>query len=47
MVLARAGDVVPDTEFKLKAFRYQAVVLEYLDEKFKGQTTELQLKGVR
>ena len=47
VVLARAGDVVPDTRFKLKAFRYQAVVLEYLDEQFKGQTTELQLKGVR
>ncbi len=47
VVLARAGDVVPDTQFRLKAFRYQAVQLEYLDEQFQGQTTELQLKGVR
>ena len=45
--IARAGDVVPDTKFRLKEFRYQAVQLEYLDEKFKGRTTELQLKGVR
>ena len=47
VIIARAGDVVSDTQFRLKAFRYQAVVLEYLDEKFKGKTTELQLKGVR
>ncbi len=47
VIIARAGDVVSDTQFRLKAFRYQAVVLEYLDEKFKGQTAELQLKGVR
>lgn len=45
--IARAGDVVKDTQFRLKAFRHQAVLLEYLDEKFKGQTTELELKGVR
>ncbi len=45
--IARAGDVVPDTQFRLKAFRHQAVLLEYLDEQFKGQTTELELKGVR
>lgn len=47
VVIARAGDVVPDTQFRVKAFKHQAVLLEYLDEKFKGQTTELQLKGVR
>ena len=47
VVIARAGDVVPDTQFRLKSFRYQAVLLEYLDEQFKGQTAELQLKGVR
>jgi hypothetical protein len=45
--IARAGDVVPDTKFRLKSFRHEAVVLEYLHEQFKGQTTELQLKGVR
>ena len=47
VVIARAGDLVPDTQFRLKAFRFQSVLLEYTHEKFKGRTTELQLKGVR
>lgn len=45
--LARTGDEVQDSGLRLRAFRHEAVVLEYLDEQFKGQTTELQLKGLR
>ena len=44
---AAVGGVVPNTQFRLRAFRHEAVVLEYLHDDFKGQTTELQLKGVR
>ena len=33
--------------FKLVDFKHEAVLLEYMDDRFKGQTTELQLKGRR
>ncbi len=40
MVLARTGDVV-QTQFRLVGFGYETLVIGYVDERFRGQTTEL------
>lgn len=44
MMLARVGDVVQQ-QFRLKEFKYEVVVLGYTDERFRDQTTELEIKG--
>ena len=44
--LARIGDVI-EKEFKLVEFKYDSVVMGYTDERWKGQTVELQLAGLR
>jgi hypothetical protein len=46
IVLRRAGDVVRE-EFRLVEFRHDAVTMSYTDERWKGQSTELKLKGLR
>jgi len=45
IVLGRSGDVVFD-QFRVVEFRYQKIVMGYVDEQFADQTTELkQRKG--
>jgi len=44
MILARVGDVVQQ-HFRLKEFKYEVVVLGYTDERFRDQTTELEITG--
>ena len=44
VVLARAGEVVKD-QFRVVEFGFEAVVMGYVDERFKDQTSELQQKA--
>jgi len=40
MLLARSGEVV-QKEFRLIEFKYESVIMGYVDERFKDKTTEL------
>ena len=40
MTLARAGDIV-EKQFRLVEFKYESVIMGYVDERFKDKTTEL------
>jgi hypothetical protein len=42
VMLARVGDVVQE-RFKVLEFKYETVVLAYLDQQYSGQTAELKL----
>ena len=44
IVLARVGDVVQH-DFKLIEFKYETVILGYVDERFAGQTAELKFSA--
>jgi hypothetical protein len=44
VMLARTGDVVKD-QFRVVEFGFEAVVMGYVDERFKDQTSELQQKA--
>jgi hypothetical protein len=44
VMLARAGDVVKD-QFRVVEFGFEAVVMGYVDERFKDQTSELRQKA--
>jgi hypothetical protein len=44
VMLARAGDVVKD-QFRVVEFGYEAIVMGYVDERFKDQTSELRQKA--
>lgn len=47
MVLARKGDIVHQ-HFRIEGFGYETVIIGYVDERFRGQTTELkQTQGSR
>jgi len=47
MILAREGDVVQQ-HFRIAGFGYETVVIGYVDDRFRGQTTELkQTQGSR
>jgi len=44
VMLARTGDVVKD-QFRVVEFGFETVVMGYVDERFKDQTSELQQKA--
>ena len=44
VMLARAGEVVKD-QFRVVEFEFEAVVMGYVDERFKDQTSELPQKA--
>ncbi|NIW73914.1 MAG: hypothetical protein GWN08_01410, partial [Gemmatimonadetes bacterium] len=43
-ILAQAGDVIAEA-FTVVEFKYQSVVLGFTDERFKDETTELEMKN--
>jgi hypothetical protein len=46
VMLARVGDVV-QSDFQLLEFKHDSVMMAYTDQRWKGQTTELKLMGLR